>query len=253
MEFRWLPIAQLLVPSPAAPMQLNGDDMRLLGEAAVAMWWHVDDEHLEEFHEWHSKEHLPERLRIPGFRRGTRWQAQDAGEFFVLYELESYETLTSAAYQERLNYPTPWSAKMMPRHLGMTRSQCRVRASRGGGLSAWMSTIRLSPAPGQERRLEAYVLSIIESLPQRPGGTGAHFLCTDTPAAARTREQMMRGGDAVADWIVLVSGHDKNLLCELCDTTLGFAKLRDNGAVEVNSHEPYLLVHAVTAQDVATG
>jgi hypothetical protein len=80
--------------------------MSLLGKAAVAMWWSVRPEQRSEFGDWHSHEHFPERMSIPGFRRGSRWTSTDEAEgFFVLYELEQYETLTSKAYLDRLNAP----------------------------------------------------------------------------------------------------------------------------------------------------
>ena len=110
--------------------------MSLLGKATVAMWWSIRPEKRSEFSDWHSHEHFPERMSIPGFRRGSRWTSTLDGEgFFVLYELETYETLTSKGYLDRLNAPTPWSTKMMPHHLNMVRSQCRVGASFGGGLA----------------------------------------------------------------------------------------------------------------------
>ena len=84
--------------------------MSLLGKAAVAMWWSVRPEQRSEFGDWHSHEHFPERMSIPGFRRGSRWSSTtDAEGFFVLYELEQYEVLTSKGYLDRLNAPTPWS------------------------------------------------------------------------------------------------------------------------------------------------
>ena len=92
--------------------------MALPGRAAVAMWWNMAAERREEFEHWHSHEHFLERMGIKGFLRGSRWSSADGagnGEgFFVLYELEDYETLTSEGYLERLNNPTPWSTKMMP-------------------------------------------------------------------------------------------------------------------------------------------
>ena len=116
--------------------------MTLLGDAAVAMWWNVDEEDRIEFHEWHSKEHLPERLGIPGFRRGSRWQAADERSYFVLYELASYDTLTSPPYLSRLNDPTPWSTKMMPLHRGMVRSQCTIPTwLEGAGACGTMSAL----------------------------------------------------------------------------------------------------------------
>jgi hypothetical protein len=47
--------------------------MSLLGKAAVAMWWNVRPEQRPEWGDWHSHEHFPERLGIPGFRRGSNW------------------------------------------------------------------------------------------------------------------------------------------------------------------------------------
>ena len=109
----------------------------MLGRAAVAMWWDVAPEMRAEWEDWHSHEHMPERLAIPGFLRGTRWVA-DSGEpsYFVLYEVADLATITGGPYLERLNNPTPWSRKMMPHHRNMVRSLCRVRASWGGGRAA---------------------------------------------------------------------------------------------------------------------
>jgi hypothetical protein len=41
--------------------------MALLGKAAVAMWWDILPPQREEFQEWHSREHFPERMGIEGF------------------------------------------------------------------------------------------------------------------------------------------------------------------------------------------
>lgn len=224
--------------------------MALLGKAAVAMWWNVSDDHLGEFNEWHSKEHLPERLGIPGFNRGSRWQRENSGAFFVIYELATYETLVSPAYLDRLNHPTSWSTAMMPLHRDMTRSQCRVLASQGRGVATYMCPIKLSPARGHDDGLEEHLRSVLAELPERVGVTGAHLLRTDTPEAAPTREQQIRGTDAVADWIVLVTGHDAAALQAVCSGVLGESVLRDKGAATVNHDKPFRLVHALVPQDV---
>lgn len=224
--------------------------MKLLGNAAVAMWWNVAEEHLAEFHEWHSKEHLPERLSIPGFNRGSRWQLEGDNEFFVIYELETYDTLISDAYRARLNAPTPWSTKMMPLHRQMVRSQCRVVASHGGGIATFVSTIRLSPVSGRERQLEECIRASLERLPRHAGITGAHLLRTETPASEPTKEQQIRGGDGEADWIIVIGGYAADRLRELVDISLGRDALAENGAGAWQSTPPYRLVHAMVAQDV---
>src|SRR5262245_61936979 len=135
----------------------------MLGTAAVVIWCDVAAEVRDEFEDWHTREHMPERLAIPGFLRGTRWRSEPAGSFFILYELDSPATLAGPAYLARLNDPTPWSRKMMPHHRNMVRSLCRVRESYGEGLPHAIATIRASR-------------SIRAELPRRTGVTGAAIL-----------------------------------------------------------------------------
>ena len=171
----------------------------MLGQAAVAMWWDVAPEMRAEWEDWHSSEHMPERLAIPGFLRGTRW-ATLSGEpsYFVCYEVTQLTSITSGPYLERLNNPTPWSKKMMPHHRNMVRSLCAHRAGWGGGLPQVLATVRFSPRAGAQ-----------PELPQGKGLTGAHLLESQPMAGApQTTEQKIRGGDATADWVLLVGGYD---------------------------------------------
>lgn len=226
--------------------------MSLLGTAAVAMWWTIADEQRAEFGDWHSHEHFPERMSIPGFRRGSRWTSEsEDGGFFVLYELERHEVLSSSGYLDRLNAPTPWSQKMMPHHRNMVRSQCRIDASFGGGVATALATIRLSPA-GDGAGLKAAIADLLKVLPAQPGLTGAHLLITDTPRNANpTTEQKIRGGDAVADWIVLVSGYEMQAVADVIETRLAADKLRAMGAGEGVTTGRYRLAYALSAGDVA--
>ena len=48
----------------------------MLGKAAVAIWCDVAYGVRPEFDDWHAHEHMPERLAIPGFLRGSRWVAE---------------------------------------------------------------------------------------------------------------------------------------------------------------------------------
>jgi hypothetical protein len=176
----------------------------MLGSAAVAMWWDIAPEMKSEFEDWHSHEHMPERLAIPGFLRGARWIAL-SGEpsYFVLYEAAKLATITRGPYLERLNNPTPWSRRMMPHHRNMVRSLCLVRASFGTSVSQAMATIRFSSKPSAPlRRLSA-----------RKGLSGAHLLAAQPMTRLRqTTEQRIRGGDATADWVLLVCGYDVDAL-----------------------------------------
>lgn len=227
--------------------------MTLLGSAAVAMWWSIRPERRGEFGDWHSHEHFPERMSIPGFRRGSRWTSTtDPDGFFVLYELDAYETLSSKGYLDRLNAPTPWSAKMMPHHLGMVRSQCRIATSFGGGIASALATVRLSPEAGRAADLRSGLDETLKALATRPGLTGAHLLLTETPlTAGPTTEQRIRGADKEADWIVLVGGYEPVAVDEVLAGVLSPQTLRVNGAREPVAVGTYRLAFAMTSRDVA--
>ncbi|HEU4353467.1 MAG TPA: hypothetical protein VFR66_16490 [Burkholderiales bacterium] len=179
----------------------------MLGAAAVAMWWDVTPRMQAEFDDWHSHEHMPERLALPGFLRGSRWNAV-SGEpsYFVMYEVTSLATLTAGPYVERLNDPTPWSRKMMPHHRNMVRSLCEVRASFGRGVAQALATLRLKVPT-----------DALSALPGRKGLTAAHLL-ESLPMAAmpQTTEQKIRGEDAEASWIALVGGYDIDAVAAAC-------------------------------------
>jgi hypothetical protein len=228
--------------------------MTLLGGAAVAMWWDMAPGQRAEFEDWHSHEHFPERMSIPGFLRGSRWSAADGTEgFFVMYELASYETLTSEYYLARLNDPTPWSVKMMPHHRNMVRSQCRVVGSHGGGVASMMATLRLSPQPGRKDALSTHLHDVLASLPSRPGITGAHLLQTDTPESGVTAEQRIRGGaDATADWIVLVSGYNSEALQQIMSSRFQSRTLKAAGASFSQTSSVFRLAFSMTCEDVAS-
>jgi hypothetical protein len=204
----------------------------MLGKAAVAMWWDVAPEVRAEWEEWHTVEHMPERLAIPGFLRGTRWVAV-SGEpsYFVLYEVKELASLTGGAYLERLNNPTPSSLRMMPHHRNMVRSQCRVAASRGGVVARHALTVRLSPAAGGAGELQSFLGSIASELAARPGLVGAHVLRHEAPAIATTKEQEIRdNADRSADHVFVACGYEASALQKLSASHLSAERLSEHGA-----------------------
>ena len=192
----------------------------MLGRAAVAIWCEVAPEMREEFDDWHAHEHMPERLSIPGFLRGSRWVGADG--YFMLYEVRDEAVLTGAHYLERLNNPTPWSRKMMPHHRNMVRGLCRVEAGNGRALAQALATVRLAERPALPD-------------PSRRGLVAAHALRNIAHASAQTTEQKLRGGDQAPDWAALVIGYDFDAV-----TAAGEALVRP-GAIAATYRLAYVL------------
>jgi hypothetical protein len=209
--------------------------MALMSKAALAMWWDVAPADRPGFEHWHSSEHFAERLAVPGFLRGTRWVAV-SGEpyYFVMYELTGLDVLSSEPYRERVNHPTLWTTQTMARFRNMVRSQCVLQGSEGGGIAQAMLTVRFSPQAGQETRLREWIVQhLLPGLVAKAGVTGAHLIENAVPAVPldqQTAEQKLRGGDTVADWILLVSGYDAAGLTSLMQNELQDSVLAHHGA-----------------------
>ena len=99
-------------------------------QGALLLLFDVADDAIAEHDDWHTHEHMPERLAIPGFLRGTRWTRTTPGpRYCVIYEVESPAVLGSPAYRARLDAPTPWTTRMMACYSGMRRTLCEVVAA----------------------------------------------------------------------------------------------------------------------------
>ncbi|MET0167415.1 MAG: hypothetical protein ABW318_20730 [Vicinamibacterales bacterium] len=229
--------------------------MSLLGKAALTMWWDMAPAMRADFEDWHSHEHFPERLGVPGFRRASRWTSATGGEgIFVMYELDAYEILSSPHYLARLNDPTPWSTRMMPHHRNMVRGQCRVVESTGGGVARQAVAVRLSPTAGREEKLRSNLKSLFEQLCTRPGLVGAHLLKHETPSIAKTKEQQIRGAaDQVADWVLVAIGYDPVVVKQLAETELSADSLIAAGGMPGQTSGLYSLSHSATPADVVLG
>jgi len=209
--------------------------MTLLGSAAMLLSFEIDAEAIAEHDDWHTHEHLPERLSIPGFLRGTRWIAlQGQPRYFVIYEVEQLATLTSSAYLERLNNPSPWTSKMMPQYRGMTRGFCSVAGSFGLGMGHAGLSIRFKPTETAPALRHWLLQDLLPSLPSR-AGIGSVHLFEGALTPAMTNEQRLRGADAGVDWALLVTGYSEEALASLAHTGLGYAQLENHGATGVHA------------------
>ena len=182
----------------------TGASVALLGKAALALFFDIVPEAIAEHDDWHTHEHMPERLAIPGFLRGTRWTAVSGSpRYFVMYEVGDVGVLTSPAYLERLNNPTPWSRKMMPHYRGMKRSLCRLKANIGLGIGQLALALH-----------EDWSARGLTDLASTPGLASAHVL-ESAAIAPMTREQEIRGPDISVDCITVISGYDAKALAHL--------------------------------------
>jgi hypothetical protein len=91
------------------------------GTGLLMVWADVPAEVEPEFNRWYNEEHLAERLAIPGFLSGARYEAVKGGpKHLAVYELENAAVMESAAYKKVSANPTPWTRRSGPQAIATT-------------------------------------------------------------------------------------------------------------------------------------
>jgi hypothetical protein len=99
----------------------------------MAFWSDIDEDYIERYRDWHTTEHIPERVGIPGFVRGQRYSRIHNGRaFFMYYDTASVAVLRSPAYLAALNAPTPWTLESLKHFKNPLRNLYQKVAERGG-------------------------------------------------------------------------------------------------------------------------
>jgi hypothetical protein len=185
--------------------------MALKGTAFLAIWNDITPESEPEYGEWHTREHMPERVGVPGFELGRRYADRNLEKhrYYTLYEGATLDVFQSDAYRARLNAPTAWSMRMQPQFLNFVRSACATLASSGLGVGGALATIRLNFENGDTSSLTRTARGIADSIAKLDGINGAHIGKAE-PSVTRvqTKETELRKltGEDVFDAVVMVEG-----------------------------------------------
>jgi hypothetical protein len=224
--------------------------MALYSDAAMVLFYDIAGDNADH-DEWHTYEHMHERLSVPGFLRATRWVAK-AGtpNYMVIYELSGTDIGTSAAYLERLNHPTPWTTDMMGRFRHMIRGFCDLVASAGFGFGHAALSVRFTPREGEEASLrERLEREVLPSLAARRGMASVHLFRPGAPPPM-TSEQALRGRDTPMTWLLLASAYDAGVLGKAAAEQLRPETLEWLGAAPGIATGTYLLQYMASAREV---
>lgn len=183
--------------------------MAMLTDAVMAVWNDVAPDAEQEFNNWYVRDHLPDRVSLPGFERGRRWIAESASpRYFTFYEIDDVSVMHSGIYLDRHENPTDWTRRIMPSFVGMNRSICRITAKRGHADGGMAGVIRLTPAPGAEDGLRMQLTATVLPALLESSGILAGCLWELDPVASRmpvTAETRLRATtDAVIDWALVI-------------------------------------------------
>ena len=175
------------------------------GAGFLAIWSDVEQKDLTDYRHWLTREHTTERVTITGFLASRVFQAvrADINRFFILYELEVPEVLDGPAYLARLNAPTPWSQRIMPKLGNFVRGGGTVTSRAGRGEGAVVVPLRLERLPEQPQRLA-------DDLAGMDGIAAVQIGTTDLArTSVKTIEKGMRQHDVVFAGILLIEAVDQ--------------------------------------------
>ncbi|MFO1082205.1 MAG: DUF4286 family protein [Reyranellaceae bacterium] len=165
-----------------------------------------------ELNEWYNREHIDERVDLPGFHRARRYVAvRGAPKYLATYECDTVDDLATPEYLHLLANQTPWSQAVMARFTRFQRLTLRVQVDRAHGSGGALAIVRFVPDPRQRRSLLAWLGdTALPKLAARPGMIGAVAGENDLDVAnAPLRDKSMDQPRAEeAEWVVLLEGID---------------------------------------------
>ncbi|MFI5029620.1 MAG: hypothetical protein ACHQPH_02840 [Reyranellales bacterium] len=115
----------------------------MISPAVLAIWVDIDPANDEAFNHWHSREHVQERVGLPGWLRGSRFKGVEHPQRYLLfYDAESTAAFESDAYYARLHDPTALSRAIFPKFKTPWRTICSVERRVGDGIGAAALMVR---------------------------------------------------------------------------------------------------------------
>jgi len=187
--------------------------MALKGKGMLVTFAEVDAADEQDFNEWYNREHLDERVNLPGFKRARRYEAVGRAEikYFATYECSKVADLADPGYLKLLGNQTPWSQRVMKRFRKFHRMTLRIRCDATHGVGGAVTLLRLVPDPAKAREFARWLAE--EALPaaiRMPGMLGGFAGENDLEVANAPARAQGVGFPQASDveWVVLLEGAD---------------------------------------------
>jgi hypothetical protein len=224
----------------------------MIEKGILCAWFDITPERCEDWRQWHSGEHMPERLSLAGFKRGRRFIACDgAPHFFVLYEVESTAVLGSEAYLERLNNPTAWTLASSSAFSNNCRATFRLVWSRGTGVGGFLLAIRFASISNRQWD-DPCNRCLLDNVQAVPGVCGVNLAYADDATTdIKTVESSQRSDSEVGlAAILLVEASSEDILRRLSNSLLSSSALTAPGMKNRIQASMHQLEFCLTSTDL---
>jgi len=146
-----------------------------------------------DFNRWYDKEHVEERVRIPGFLSGARYFSLEGGRRYLgLYRTESLAVFGSAGYRAAFGKQTPWSVANLDRMRQPIRRVCAVRAVTGFGSGSHVVVVPLAVTDKAEALVERAARTG-RQLAEQAGFVQSYLLAPDATLSTPLPREALEG------------------------------------------------------------
>jgi len=200
------------------------------------MWTDIPEAIAPELNEWYDREHVRNRVDIPGYVWGKRYRAVRGGpSYMAVYATEGPHVQAGDDFLAVVTNPTPGETRFAPHFHNSIRMMCDVAASVGdseGGIAGFLT---LTPGDGAAGELRDRVVgTVLPALVAHRGIVAAHLWERN----AETTAMASRGfpGDNLPrsmmepDWLLAYEGTSLDAVLAAKNGLLRESDLRDHGA-----------------------
>jgi hypothetical protein len=199
--------------------------MPLAGKGMLLTSMDIDPSDEAGFNRWYDREHLEERVAIPGFLEARRYVAHDGKpKYLSLYSTETFEVLDSPAYRTALANQTDWSRANIGRFRNMIRAVARITISRGQGRGTALCIVRLRPMDDKDRLRTALRHQLEPG--KLDGIISMHLLESDPSLSKPITDDPSTPNPGAGDWFVLIDGTDVKAVSAAITARLGDATVQ---------------------------
>lgn len=189
--------------------------MPLHGQGLLAIWHEVVPGMDAEYNDYHTREHIPERVGIEGFRTGRRYvdHSSERPVYLTMYVGRDSSTFASPAYRSRLDEPSEWTQRVQPAFRDFVRSAYDITHSVGIGVGNSLGMVALE---ADQESFEDAAPSV-RALLDREGVCGVHRArSTSVTESYRTAETDLRagGGRPAPTVLILVEAVSRSSVTE---------------------------------------
>lgn len=186
--------------------------------AFLALWNSISSTALQpEYETWHTFEHVPERVGLPGFIEARRYRSLEnhphPPNYFTCYWLNTLQALNSPEYSEMFAHPTRWSARMRLELRNFFRLPCTLGGTYGQSMASQLATLHLRGAAGRFADQASHELQRRVQQGDLVCAQWGSVAQTDAiPIANHTSAPAM--SNAGSDFVVMLQGLDAGALRE---------------------------------------